>query len=304
MDLNLIKVFVAIYETRSLTMAGERLYVSQSAVSQSLSKLRTEFGDVLFERLGREMFPTSVADQAYPRFRTAMGEIQTAVTAEKTFNPLVSDRKFRLGLSELGEIGWLPEILRVVHSKAPNVRLEIHQLDNESLAQDLNRGNLDLAISPIELKAVSEFTTLKRQGYVAIMSKKNPLAGTTFGLDKYSQAPRIEVISDSGAQLLQLTHRTIPGLTPAVARIQHFATLPPMISNSSEFIAAVPETIAQNWAEKWQLELRPLPFKMSPINLRLYKRMTSDSRQALDWIYSTVASAIKSTASNFVSIGS
>ena len=303
MDLNLVKVFVAIYETKSLTQAGERLYVSQSAISQSLNKLRTEFNETLFERNGREMSATQFADEIYPKFRLALKEIQSAVSADKVFDPLTSERKFRLGLSELGEIGWLPEILKVVQEKAPNVHLEVVHLENYALVQDLNRGNLDVAISPMELPGISDFILLKKQSYVLILSPKNPFAEKPLTSADYAQASRVEVISDSGNEMLAAVHRRIPGLRKPVARIQHFATLASIISGNSNLMAAVPEAIAVGWSNHSDIILKKLPFKMEPINLRMYRRMTSDARPALDWFFKVVSDAVRSHSAHFETIG-
>ena len=85
-DLNLIRTFVAIYELGSLTAAAERLYVSQSAVSQSLAKLRHSVADPLFHRDGRRMVPTRLAETLYPEFRGALARIDRALDDARDFD--------------------------------------------------------------------------------------------------------------------------------------------------------------------------------------------------------------------------
>ena len=105
-DLNLTRVFVAIYEAGSLTAAGRRLFVTQSAISQSLARLRRELGDPLFERTAQGMRPTALADAIYPELHEGMSVIDRTIAAVTGFDPLTSERTFRIALSELGEIGW------------------------------------------------------------------------------------------------------------------------------------------------------------------------------------------------------
>jgi DNA-binding transcriptional LysR family regulator len=302
MDLNLIKVFNAIYETRSLTQAGQRLFVSQSAISQSLGKLRFELDDQLFEKVGREMQPNEKADQIYEHFKSALEEIFNAIEVDSKFDPKTSDKVFKIGLSELGEIGWLPEILSELAEFAPQIRIDVVQLDNAALANDLNRGKIDLAISPLALSSHEAHKNLKLQKYVVLMSKKNRLAKEPLTLSDYRSAARIEVISDSGAPLIAEAHSRIAGLRAPIARIQHFATLPTLIANSESFISIVPSSIADTWIQKWNLAVKDIPFKMSPINLRLYKRSTSDSLTALNWFFDLVVNAAKISGTDFQSI--
>ena len=123
MDLNLLRAFVAIYEARSLTGAASLLFITQPAVSQSLSRLRREMADDLFFRDGRERTPTPFADELYPTIRESLDRIQDAV-ATRGFDPSASQRRFRIALSELGEIHWLAPIAGTLRAAAPRVRLD------------------------------------------------------------------------------------------------------------------------------------------------------------------------------------
>ena len=86
MDLNLLRAFVAIYETRSLTAAAGSLYVTQPAVSQALGRMRRDLDDPLFERLGREMQPSELAHSLYPDFRDALARIDRTLDAVHGFD--------------------------------------------------------------------------------------------------------------------------------------------------------------------------------------------------------------------------
>src|SRR5699024_114514 len=138
-DLNLIRVCVIVYESRNLTRAARDLYVTQSAISQSLSRLRKHFGDPLFARLGRRMEPTPVAQEAYLDMRAALDSIDTALGRVQRFDPSTSEKVFRIALSELGEIGWMGNILGEVRRSAPNVRIESIALDQSRFVDWLER---------------------------------------------------------------------------------------------------------------------------------------------------------------------
>ncbi|UUT34855.1 LysR family transcriptional regulator [Microbacterium elymi] len=164
MDLNLVRVFVAIYETRSLTTAAGRLFVTQPAVSQALGRLRRELDDPLFERNGRQMEPTALAAGLFPGFREAIAGIDRTLDAVHGFEPAQSQKLFRIALSELGEIGWMPAILAAVRAQAPGMRIEAVPMDAAALPDWLARGVVDLAVTPSPCRARSTGSCSNRSG--------------------------------------------------------------------------------------------------------------------------------------------
>ena len=78
-DLGMLRVFVLVYENNSVTVAAQRLYISQPSVSYTLRKLRTHFGDPLFQRRGQRLEPTLVAEELYPRLRRLIESIPSMI---------------------------------------------------------------------------------------------------------------------------------------------------------------------------------------------------------------------------------
>lgn len=93
-DLNLLPVFEAVYEERNLTIAADRLAMSQPAVSNAVSRLRTLFNDELFVRHGRGVSLTPTADGIYASLHTVLSTIRDSVSDERRFNPKTSTRSF------------------------------------------------------------------------------------------------------------------------------------------------------------------------------------------------------------------
>jgi DNA-binding transcriptional LysR family regulator len=297
--LNLVRVFVAVYETRSLTTAASRLFVTQPAVSQALSRLRRELDDPLFEREGRSMRPTPLADSVFPGFRDAVSGIDRTLDAVHAFDPSQSHRLFRVALSELGEIGWLPAILSSIRSKAPFMRLEVVPLDVAALPDWLARGTVDLAIATSHVPGGFDRRLLKSQDYAVAMSAANPLADRPLDLDAYVAAAHATVGGDSGAPMLLAAQRRAGVVIEPQVSLRHITTLPPVLAASRDLIASVPDTIAEGWAATWPLVVRPLPFPMPPVEVFLYRRATTQHTAALDWLYATVARAVEGSSGQF-----
>src|SRR5512135_1596806 len=93
-DLNLLPVFEAAYEERSLSRAAERLAMTQSAVSHALTRLRALFRDPLFVRQSRGVMPTPEADRLYAGVREALASVRDAVAERRRFDPRISERRF------------------------------------------------------------------------------------------------------------------------------------------------------------------------------------------------------------------
>ena len=87
-DLNLFVVFDAIYTEGNLTRAGEIIGITQPAVSNSLSRLRTLFNDPMFVRTADGMVPTPVAQNIVGSVRQALGLIRSSVQESESFDPL------------------------------------------------------------------------------------------------------------------------------------------------------------------------------------------------------------------------
>jgi DNA-binding transcriptional LysR family regulator len=130
-DLNLVRVFVTIYETKSVTAAAERLFLTQPSVSYALARLRIALQDPLFVRGADGMTPTMCGELTYKKFSEAIASIDSAVELTKRFDPNTSSQRFRLAMSDIGELIFLPPILRLLQREAPNVELEVVQVGGQ-----------------------------------------------------------------------------------------------------------------------------------------------------------------------------
>jgi len=295
-DLNLIRTFVAVYEARSLTVAAERLYVTQPAVSHALNRLRREFGDPLFVKSGRTMAPTDVARAAYPELCAGLSRIDRVVDAFHDFEALASVRRFRLGLSELGENAYLPGIVMAVRAAAPGASVEVVPLDIARAEDWLTSGAVDIVIASTPIRGEFESAVLKTTRYVLVGSETDsPLADGPMTLDALARAEHAIVAGDSGYPVVEEALRR-HGITPLpTVVVSRFAALPRVLADTS-LVAAVPDDLALGWSEEFPLVLQELPVPVERIDVRLYKRAASHSRAAVDWLFSVVQAAVRTSS--------
>ncbi|GAA1123290.1 LysR family transcriptional regulator [Citricoccus alkalitolerans] len=303
MDLNLLRTFVAVYESRSLTAAAVRLYVTQPAVSQALTRMRRQWDDPLFHRAGRSMEPTAAAHAIYPAFRDALMTIDRALDAVHSFNPASSDRRFTVAMSELGEIGYFPALFAAVRAAAPGIGIDVISLDLEQLPDWLTRGTVDLAVTSLPISGAFEHQVLKSERYAVLMGEDHPLAAPPLTLEDYLKTDHAVVAGDSGRPALDAALRRLGAPVHPAVSVRHFASLPPLLSAPNHLIATVPASIARGWAETWPVVLRDLPFELPGVEISLLKRTTSQHTAALDWFHGTVLHALRGDPGEFSSIG-
>ena len=120
-DLNLLRLFDAVYRTRSVSRAADLLDLTQPAASQALTRLRLLIKDPLFVRAGVGVQPTPKADRLANAVRSALGLLEEALNESALFDPLQSRKVFRIHMSDIGEGRFLPDLMVALQRQAPGV---------------------------------------------------------------------------------------------------------------------------------------------------------------------------------------
>src|SRR6266852_4044106 len=123
-DLNLLIVFDAVMQERSVTRAGSRVGLSQPAMSHALNRVRYMLKDELFVRTPEGMMPTPRAELLAQPLRNALSELQLALEPT-AFEPATSDRRFVLALNNYAEVVVAPPLAAAVAAAAPAIRLDL-----------------------------------------------------------------------------------------------------------------------------------------------------------------------------------
>ena len=119
LDLNLLRVLVALHRSGSVTGAGHLLALSQPATSHLLAKLRESFGDELFLRTSKGLKPTPLCERLAPAIQSQLQALESLLTEEQAFDPATQAMDWRVSLSDLGEMMFLPRLAAVLRQQAP-----------------------------------------------------------------------------------------------------------------------------------------------------------------------------------------
>src|SRR6266446_3867907 len=146
LDLNLLRVFDAIVRHGNLTAAGEAIGLSQPAMSNALTRLRTHFDDTLFVRAGHGMRPTEYALALAGPIREALEMLEHALRIQAKFNPAKAERTFHICTPDIGEMVFLPGLSKQLRDLAPGVSIKCAQYGTRETREMLLSGELDLVL--------------------------------------------------------------------------------------------------------------------------------------------------------------
>lgn len=149
-DLNLLVVLDALLEERSVTRAGERVGLSQSATSAALSRLREILHDPILVRVGRELALTPNAERLVDPLRDALSRVERTLTLQPDFNPLVSSQSFTISASDYVVLILLVPFINTLTAEAPNVTIHLVPRSRDA-ERVLQTDQVDIVIEPSEL---------------------------------------------------------------------------------------------------------------------------------------------------------
>jgi DNA-binding transcriptional LysR family regulator len=275
-DLNLLKVFDAIYMERSVSRAAVRLGLTQPSVSHGLTRLRALFGDPLFVRLHGGVEPTIAASRIAPSIQQAMRALQVTLDEGSSFDPTSGRRTFLIHMSDFGEAVFLPSLVREIQESAPGVRVETCQLGGVELTQALESGQIDFAVGYLPLlDELFQSQFLFDEEYVILAPQK---AGRPAGVQPSLDGLEFVVVNSHPETLKILVQH---GLQDRVRlSVPHFLVLPAICAQTN-LAAVVPRyvtSVFDQWKKSAPYAGIELPGARHTMNVSLYwfRRYSTD----------------------------
>jgi DNA-binding transcriptional LysR family regulator len=295
-DLNLLVVFDALMAERHVTRAGERIGLSQPAVSAALNRLRHLLKDELFIRRADGMQPTRRAQELAVPLRQALTQIQTALEPQ-SFDPAQAQRLFKLATNDFAASILLPSLGAKLSRDAPGLDLRVIMADDTLALSLLDQDAVDLAIGPFEQVGppFQRQHLLEPAGFLCVMRRGHPLAGH-LTLENFAATPQL-LISRTGdptgfvdAILAEV------GLQRRVAFTVPSFLLAPIVLAQTNYIAVLPRRLVelvQPLADLVAYE-PPFPQRQFPLALLWHQRLNPDQgHRWLRTLLAEVAAAIE-----------
>lgn len=247
LDLNLLRVFDAVFRHGSVSRASQELGLSQPAASQAVTRLRQLLGDPLFERMHGGVRPTPRAERLAVAVRMAMATLEVALAEAHTFEPRKADKRFRIHLSDIGEARFLPPLMLALHERAPHVQLETLPMPLAEIADALDRGSLDIAIGFLPGVTGTQQQVLLSDHYAVLLRQAHPvlkgLRGKRLGQEALYRLDFVAVRSHS--ETLRIL-RTLDLQDQVRLSAAHFMAVPSIV-RQTDLAVIMPAEIAETF---------------------------------------------------------
>jgi len=290
-DLNLLKAFDALATERAVTRAGDRIGLSQPAMSHALSRLRDLFADDLFVRTPTGMEPTARAREIAPLVAAAIEHIEAALNLGIGFDPAKSGGIFTAGMAEYAEVALVGRLAAAFADRAPRATLRLTPLTGANAAEQLDRGVIDVAVAHFNaLPPHIESVLLLRDPFVVVAGRRHPITGQQLSVEAYAAANHI-LVSPRGDTSGALDRILVDfGLRRRIALlVATYLALPAALA-ASDLVATVPSRTARQIAAIAEIEIMPLPIDFAmTVSMAWHRRAASEPAQA--WFRSLLIDA-------------
>lgn len=284
-DLNLLVVFKHLLAERSVSRAAEALELSQPAVSNALARLRKHLGDALFLRTPSGMEPTPFAEQLAESVTYGLDLIHGALNQRSSFEPASSDRAFVIGMTDIGEIYFLPRLMERLKRDAPGVSVSTVRNTAVNLRDEMEAGKVDLAIGLLpQLKAGFFQRRLFRQRYVCLLRREHKLARRKMSLADFSAAEHLLVVSEGTGHGKVDAVLKRSGVERRVSlTVPHFVAVGHILQ-STDLVATVPQRLAERMVEPFGLASMPHPAALPEVAINVFWHAKFHKAPANQWL--------------------
>ncbi|MES2940623.1 MAG: LysR family transcriptional regulator [Pseudomonadota bacterium] len=276
-DLNLLRLFDAVYRARNVSRAAELLDLTQPAASQGLTRLRALLHDPLFVRAARGVQPTPKAERLAQPVRDALALLERALGESSGFDPASSGRTFHIHMSDIGEGRFLPELMVALREHAPGVRLETQPLPRDGIAAALDSGRIDLAFGFLPMVKDTQRLQLLKDRYVVLLRRGHPFARKRRTGRALLQALReLEFVAvRSHADTLRIVQQL--QLQDRLRLVtEHFMVLPSIVA-ATDLAAIMPRNIARGFDGGYAIVEPAFPQREFTVSLHWSRRFEADA---------------------------
>jgi DNA-binding transcriptional LysR family regulator len=298
--MNLLRVFDAMMRERSTVRAGERIGLSQPAVSSAIGRLRHFLGDELFVRDGNRMLPTPRALELAGPLADALRQIEEALTANSVFEPAKADVTFMLAGSDYFSTLLMPELARNAAPVAPAVTFQMIDCLSSDVVDLLSEGRVDLVVDrTLDVPEWINRQKLFRSYLVCIVRKGHPhieqhslRPGALLPAEVFCAIPQVLRSADGGR-----TGTIDPGLgklglsRKVAMTVPHFQAVALAVA-SSDLLGNLPIHFARLMARYLPLDFYEPPLDSPVMDIFMYWHRRKDREGANIWLRQQVSSVM------------
>jgi len=287
LDFTLLLIFLGLMRTRKASDVAGELGLTNSSISHAIRRLRDVFDDELFLRRPHGLDPTAFALQIEKDVRAAVDAAQAALAGPSQFSPQTATGSIRIAARDHESATLLPRVLSRACVEAPNIQFIVQSRQKPEALRGLNEGTTDFVVG--YHSGVSddvEATTLRTETYRVLAHCEHDIFKQEVTLDRYLEHRHILVSMDGTLrgivdQVLAEKGRSrqvslaIPSFIPALS-----------ILSESDLIATVPTSIAEKFANRFDLGSARPPIEIRSFDISILRHRRNLKDPMLSWCLS------------------
>ncbi|MBY6188364.1 LysR family transcriptional regulator [Marinobacter hydrocarbonoclasticus] len=280
LDLNLLKVFEALYREGNVSAAAAVLHLTPSAVSHALKRLRQQLGEPLFERQGNGMRPTPSCQRMAPALLTQLSQLRQLLRNWGQFDPANAQLTFQMGVPDALEPMVIPALALALDQRAPHCALISRRVERGQLSRELALGLVDLAVDVHQPPEPELCQQPLLDDELVVLSRAGGPALTPHA---YQNAPHAVVSRRARGAVLEESALVAQGIDRRITlRCQSYASAAAVVAQSDRLLT-LPRHLAQPLLHQG-LRLHPCPVPLPAIQIHLYWHRSREQDPALHWL--------------------
>lgn len=293
-DLNLLVAFDALISERHVTRAGQKIGLSQPAMSAALNRLRFLIKDPLFERRGDGMRPTPRAIELAGPIRQALQQIQVALDPQP-FDPTQATRTFRIAINDLGVSLFLPPLSERMAAWSPGLDFVFLPAEDKRALELLDAGEADVAIGPNWNRYDDQFESLMLYNapFACAMRAGHPLAGETLTIEAFVSVPHIMILQpgDPSRQIDRILSEH--GLRRRIAFTVPYYLSVPFLLGRTDLLSVIPGKLIQRFGASENIIAKATPFAELAVPVMMFWTQSANDEPANIWLRSLIVDIVR-----------
>ncbi len=297
LDLNLLVVFDAVMDSRSVTVAASRLNMAQPSISHALRRLRDALKDDLFIRTPEGMIPTPKAERLGGGIREALAGLREAIEEKSAFIPAQAERRFVLAMNNHATLTLAAPLIAAVAAEAPGILLDIRPSGSRNVLEELDRGDVDLVVGG----TANDNERFRRRvfvedRYVAVIRKSHPQAnGAALSMEDFAELPHLALSSTGDIDTFVDDEMAKRGLKRRVAVYAPLLAAPAILLQS-DMVAVMSACTARAFARAVEIKVMQLPFHSPVLTTGMLWHRRLDDEPGHQWLRDVLVAAAGTSA--------
>jgi DNA-binding transcriptional LysR family regulator len=293
-DINLLRVFSALFSEQNVTRAAQKVGLAQSSMSNALSRLRYAFDDDLFVRTPKGMLPTDRAKMLKPHVDLALNQVSMIFDVAQPFEPELATGKINIATSDNINLFLAPKLSALLQDRSPNLSVHFGSLSKATIIKELDDGKVDLAIgSYLDLPKRFNRQQLYKDSFVCIARKNHPSLEGGMTIEAFTEIPHVLMTLNNDMTGIVDSLLAREGLKRRVAlSIDQFTVLPYIVANT-DYLAVCPASLSKSLVNSSNCDIFELPLEQDKWEVLMVWSNLKGSEPANSWVRGLINASIE-----------